>query len=173
MTKLIRTGNVVVYMDDILIATETIESHFNVLKEVFAVLVENKLELKLETCAFMYTEIEYLGYRISKEGIQPTNRGIMAVQNFPELKTVKEVQSFVGLTSYFRKFIKGFSVIAQPLYHLLKKGIVFEFGTSERCAFKTLKRKLVEAPILAVYNSKAYTELHCDTSIHGFGTVLM
>lgn len=75
IAKLIRTDNVVVYMDDILIATETIELHSNVLKEVFAVLVENKLELRLEKCAFMYTEIKYLRYRTFKEGIQPTNRG--------------------------------------------------------------------------------------------------
>lgn len=173
MSGLIKEGNVVVYMDDILVATETLESHIETLKKVFAALVSNKLELKLEKCAFLYTEVEYLGYKISQEGIQPTDRGVLAVQNFPEPKTVKEVHSFVGLASYFRRFIKNFSIIARPLYNLLKKDATFKFGECERRAFVTLKNKLVEAPILAIYNPKAGTELHCDASAHGFGAILM
>jgi len=171
MSELIRSGNVVVYIDDMLIATETLESH-DVLKKVFTILVNNKLELKLEKCAFLYTEVEYLGYKISKEGIQPADRGVMVVQNFAEPKTVKEIHSFVKLALYFRRFIKDFSLIARPLYRFLKK-IAFEFGECERNSFVTLKNKLVEAPILAVYNPKAYTELHCDASIHGFKAILM
>lgn len=97
----------------------------------------------------------------------------MAVQNFPEPNTVKEVHSFVGLVSYFRRFIRNFAIIARPLYRLLKKDIAFQFGESERNAFVTLKNKLVEAPILAVFNPKASTELLCDASIHGFGAILM
>jgi len=173
LSELIKRGNVVVYMDDILVATETLESHIDVLKEVFAVLVSNKLELKLEKCAFLYTEVEYLGYKVSKEGIQPTDSGIAAVRNFPEPRTTKEVHSFVGLASYFRRFIRDFSLIARPLYHLLKKDTTFKFGEEERLAFVTLKNRLVEAPVLAVYNPKAYIELHCDASAHGFGAVLM
>jgi len=173
LSELIKRGDVVVYMDDILVATETLESHINVLKEVFTILVSNKLELKLGKCAFLYTEVEYLGYKVSKRGIQPTDRGIAAVQNFPEPKTTKEVHSFVGLASYFRRFIRDFSLIARPLYQLLRKDVTFKFGEEERLAFVTLKNRLVEAPILAVYNSKAHTELHCDASAHGFGAILM
>lgn len=173
LEEIIKTGNIVVYMDDILVATETLESHLDVLKKVFTTLVNNKLELKLEKCTFLYTEIEYLGYRVSRDGIQPIDRGIAAVQNFSEPKTAKEVRSFVGLASYFRKFIKGFSVIARPLYCFLKKESTFKFGELEKAAFVTLKNKLVEAPILAIYNPKTSTELHCNARTHEFRAILM
>lgn len=173
LKDLIRAGTVIVYMDDILIATETVDEHLQILKQVFTALVQNKLELRLEKCSFLDTEVEYLGYRITKDGIRPNDRGIEAVLNFPEPKTTKEVHSFVGLTSYFRKFIKGFSVIAQPLNNLLKKDAHFNFGNAERNAFTTLKTKLTKAPILAIYDPKAYTELHCDASAQGFGAVLL
>lgn len=87
--------------------------------------------------------------------------------------TVKEVQSFLGLVSYFRKFIEGFSVLARPLYALLKKDTIFKFEETERRAVEALKNRLIEAEILAIYNPSAVTELHCDASSHGFGAVLL
>ena len=128
-------------MDDILIANNTLDFHFDTIEKVFDVLVQNKLKLRLEKCSFLNTEIEYLGYKILVDTIRQTNKGVLAVQNFPEPKTIKEIHSFLGLASYFRKFIKGFSIIAQPLYNLLKKGIKFKFEESERNSFKTLKAK--------------------------------
>lgn len=160
-------------MDDILVVSETLDLHLNTLKEIFTALVRNRLELRLEKCAFLYLEIEYLGYKIALDEIRPTDRGISAIRNFPEPKTVKEVHSFVGLASYFRKFIKSFSLIAQPLYRLLRKDVLFTFGQTERNAFEMLKNKLIESPILAVYNPKAYTELHCNASSQGFGAILL
>lgn len=169
----IKAGSVVVYMDDVLISSEDLTSHLNTLQKIFTVLVENKLELRLDKCSFFCTEIEYLGYKVSVEGLKPTNHGLVAVQNFPEPKTIKEVQSFLGLASYFQKFIIGFSILAKLLYNLLKKNVKFRFNEKERNVFLQLKQKLIEAPILAIYNPKAYTELHCDASTHGFGAVLL
>lgn len=122
--------------------------------------------------SFLFTEIEYLGYRITRAGLQPNESGIAAVQGFPEPKTVKEVHSFIGLASYFRKFIEKFAIIAKPLYTLLKKDASFVYGETERNAFETLKAKLLKAPVLAIYSPKAHTELHCDASAHGFGAIL-
>jgi len=173
MSDAVKSGNVVVYMDDILIANDTLEAHFNTLKIIFTILVENKLELRLEKCLFLVTEIEYLGYIVTREGIRPTDSGVAAVRNFPEPKTIKEVHSFVGLASYFRKFIEKFAIIAKPLYLLLRKGVTFNFGEAERSAFQTLKLRLTEAPTLTIYNPKRYTELHCDASAHGFGAILL
>jgi len=135
---LIIAGDVVAYMDDFLVATDTIEKHFEVLDRVFKLLVENMLELRLSKCCFLYEEIEFLGYVITAKGIQPSNSGIVAVKEFPTPKCIRDVQSFLGLCSYFRKFVKDFSIIAGPLYDLVKKGIIFEFGPKQREAFEML-----------------------------------
>jgi len=124
---------------DASIANDTLEAHFNTLKIIFTVLVENKLELRLEKCLFLVTEIEYLGYIVTREGIRPTDSGMAAVRNFPEPKTTKEVHSFVGLASYFQKFIKKFAIITKSLYLLLKKGATFSFGETERSVFQSLR----------------------------------
>ena len=169
----IKAGEVVVYMDDILIASETLDQHLTVLKRVFKLLVENKLELRIDKCSFLQSEIKYLVYLVPANGIRPTSTGIDGVQNFPIPTTTREVQSFIGLCSYFRKFIEQFSIIAKPLYDILKKNIHFKFGETELKAFELLKSKLVSAPILAINNPKYETELHCDASSLGFGSVLM
>lgn len=173
LKELIASGDVVVYMDDILVATETLEHHMIVLKRLFGLMVANKLELRMDKCKFLFTEVQYLGYKISERGISPTAQGIEAVTNFPIPKNVKDVQSFLGLSSYFRKFVEGFSTVAKPLYDLLKKDSEFRFSEIELIAFETLKERLVEAPILAIFDPRDETELHCDASALGFGAILM
>ncbi|XP_051165649.1 uncharacterized protein LOC127284304 [Leptopilina boulardi] len=86
---------------------------------------------------------------------------------------VKGVQSFLGLASYFRKYIEGFSTIAKPSYDLTKTRVKFKYGESEFESFERLKNKLVKASILAIYDPDGETELHCDASALGFGAVLM
>lgn len=173
LSDLIKEGNVVVYMDDFLIATDTLDKHFEVLNQIFRVLTQNHLELRLDKCRFFYEEIEYLGYVVSKEGVRPNDQGINAIKNFPIPKNVRDVQSFIGLSSYFRKFIEDFALIADPLCALLKKGIVFSFGQKQMEAFETLKHKLIKAPVLSIYNPDDPTELHCNASSQGFGAVLL
>lgn len=112
MNNLIKSGDVVIYMDDILVATRTFNDHIITIQKVFDTLVEKKLELRLDKCKFLYNEINYLGYHVNSKGLPPTDTGITAMQNFSERKTVKEVQSFIRLSSYFRKFIKGYSITA-------------------------------------------------------------
>lgn len=145
-------GNTIIYLDDILVATSTIDDQLDTLRRIFELLVLNNINLRIEKCFFLFTEIDFLGYQISKEGIQPTDSGVIAIRTFPEPKTVREVHSFLGLASYFRKFIEKFALIAQPLYSLLKKNAVFTFGEAERSAFLKLKDRLVKAPVLAIYN---------------------
>lgn len=173
LADLIRDGHVVVYMDDILVASETVEQHFKILREVFSRMVNNNLQLRLDKCKFLYTHIEFLGYEISEEGISPTKHGIEAVLKIPVPRSIKEVHNYVALCSYFRKFIPSFSQLAKPLYDMLKKGATFKFGEDELRAFEILKEKLVTAPVLVIYNPARYTELHCDASSMGFGAVLL
>lgn len=173
LCELIDSGDIVAYMDDFMVATSTIEHHLRVLRKVFRLLVNNLLDLRIDKAKFIYTEIEYLGYVISEKDISPTKEGIDAVCNFPVPRTVRQVREFIGLCSYFRKFIEKFSLIAKPLYDLLRKNVSFEFHEKELKVFEELKAKLVSAPILSVYSLQDDTELHCDASSHGFGAILM
>lgn len=170
---MIRDGKLIVYLDDIMIATENEEEHFEILKEVFAKLVSNKLELRLDKCEFFATSVKYLGYTITGDGIRADDKGLQAIQNFPVPQKLQAVQSFLGLCSYFRRFVKDFSVLAKPLYDLIRKNKEFKFGKEELECFENLKRKLVESPILALYDPNDTTELHCDASSIGYGAILM
>lgn len=171
--ELIEAGDISVYLDDFLIATASLEHHFDLLKKVFSLLVENRLVLRLDKCRFLETELEYLGYSVTREGVRPTSRGIEAVSNFPIPRTVKEVQSFMGLCSYFRKFVEKFSIVAKPLSDLTRKEAKFEFGKTQIQAFEQLKAMLSNAPILSIYSPHDETELHCDASSVGFGAILV
>lgn len=171
--KQINAGEVLVYLDDFLIATETMEHHLQVLEEIFKLLVANLLELRLDKCQFLQTKLDYLDYTITREGIRPTERGLETIKRFPFPRNVRDVQSFLGLCSYFRKFVENFSVIAKPLYDLTKKNAEFYFGETERQTFETLKNRLMDAPILSLYSPRDETELHCDASAAGFGAILM
>lgn len=173
LKELIVSGDVVVYFDDIMVATETIEQHIELLKRIFELFVENKMELRLDKCEFLATEVEFLGYVVSEKGIRPSEKGISAIKNFPVPLNVKGVQSFLGVAQYFRKHVEGFSTIAGPLYELTKKGKDFVFGETQMTAFEMLKNKLIQAPILALYDPRRETELHCDASSLGFGAVLL
>lgn len=170
---MVRVGKVIVYLDDIMVATEDIDEHMEILQDVFKRLVDNKLELRLDKCSFFQREIKYLGYMISGKGIKANRDGLIAIQNFPIPTKVQDVQSFIGMCSYFRRFIKDFSIIAKPLYDITKKDRHFKFCENELKAFNLLKDKMIEAPVLAIYDPQDETELHCDASSIGFGAILL
>lgn len=116
---LLEARKVLLYLDDILIATPTIRENLTILGEVLHLMSRHKLELKFAKCKFLKQEIEYLGYIISKKGVTPNKINVDAIRNFPQPNSTRQVQSFLGLTSYFRKFVPNFSLIARPLYNLL------------------------------------------------------
>lgn len=115
LDPLIREEKVLVYIDDLLIATRMIEENLTFLFEVLVLLKKYNLELNLSKCAFLQEEIEYLGYNVTKRGITLNDRHVYAIKNFPQPRTVKEVQSFLGSTNYFRRFIKDYALKAAPL----------------------------------------------------------
>ncbi|GFV06658.1 transposon Tf2-8 polyprotein [Trichonephila clavipes] len=95
------------------------------------------------------------------------------LQNFPEPKNVKQVQSVIGLSGYFRKFIQNYSIIAKPLSDLLRDNVVFHFGPEQQLAFQTLRQKLSENPVLHIFKQGAKLELHTDASKFGYGAILL
>lgn len=131
ISRTIHTGDVSVYLDDFLVATETIKHHLWLLERVFKLLVANKLELRLDKCRFFQTKIDYFGYTVTCDGIKPMDNGLDAVKRFPIPRDVRDVQSFLGLCSHFRKFVENFSIIAKPLYDLVRKDVKFRFGDVE------------------------------------------
>ena len=98
---------------------------------------------------------------------------INAVWNFPIPNDVKSVQRFMGLTSYFRRFIRDFAIVARPLTDLLKKNAEFVISDEVILACKQLKESLVSVPVLSLYNPGACTEVHADASKYGYGAILL
>ena len=135
--------------------------------------MENKLDLRLDKCTFLEFEMDYLGYRVSSNGVSPTNHGVKAFINFPTPQNIREIQCFLGLCAYFRKFVAGFSIIAKPIYDLLRKNARFIFGERKYQAFEILKTKLMQAPVLSIYDPRDETELHYDASKLRYGAVLL
>lgn len=160
-------------MDDLIIPSTTREEGAEKLKEVLALCEEHELRIKWEKCIFLEKKIEYLGYEIEKNQIRPSENKTLAVKKFPKPTTIKQVQRFLGLTGYFRKFVPGYAVIAKALSDLLKKNENFIFMDKHKIAFETLKDILSKKPVLQIYSPYAETELHTDASKHGIGAILL
>lgn len=105
--------------------------------------------------------------------IAPDQTKLNAISKFPTPKKVKDVQSFLGLCNYYRKFVKDFSIIAKPLYNLTKKGVDFIWDAKSQNTFEILKSKLISAPVLAHFQPNEPTELRVDASKQGIGAVLL
>jgi hypothetical protein len=163
-------------MDDLIIPSdnvETVESGIINLRKVLLTASEAGLIVNWKKCCLLKSRVEFLGHVIEDGRVRPSDRKTEAVKRFPEPANIKQLQSFLGLSGYFRKFIFGYSTIARPLTNLLKANIKFCFGVAERNAFMRLKEILSEKPVLSLYRVGAATELHTDASIHGYGAILL
>ncbi len=140
---------VVIYIDDILIYSGSLEEHEEHLHKVFQRLRENKLYAKLEKCEFEVTEVDFFGHRITQEGLKMDDHKVKAILDWEPPKSVMALRSFLGLASYYYKFIKDFAKMVAPLTNLLKKSAV-TYEWEEACdkAFETLKGILVKVPVL-------------------------
>ena len=134
----------------------------------------NKVNLKLsfEKSKFFQSEVKFLGYLVSKDGIKPDPKKVEAVKNFPIPTNLKEIRGFLGLASYYRKFIEKFSSIAKPLNLLLKKDTKYIWSKECQKAFETLKMKLMSAPILRHPDFSKPFFISTDVSGTGLGAVL-
>lgn len=175
MNKILRPARDIaaIYLDDILIYSKTCEQALNNLEQVLILLEREGLTLNPEKCKFLMTSVEYLGFEISNSTVKPGKAKTGAVEEFPTPKSVHNIRQFLGLTGYFRHFVKNYSIIAKPLTELTKKNKEWVWGEKENNAFERLKRMLVERPILHIFNQEAYTEVHTDASSIGLGGILL
>jgi hypothetical protein len=163
---------VVVYLDDILIYSKTKEEHVQHLRNVLSKLREHKLYAKMVKCEIMKNVVEYLGHFISAQGVSVDQRKIEAICKWPTPNNVSEVRSFLGLASYYRKFVKGFSTLVVPLTALLHKDKTFQWDIEQQEAFENTKRCLTTAPVLLIPDpSKPFT-VTTDASDFAIGAVL-
>lgn len=170
---LINTGIMTLYLDDVIILAIDFEQAVERLETVLRVASEYGLQLNVKKCKFLRTRIEFLGQVIENGTVSPSPEKIKAVLGFPEPKTIKQIQSFLGLTGYFRKFIGKYSIIAKPLSDLLRKDKTFQFGEAEKGAFNKLKQILSKEPVLQIFDPILETELHTDASQDGIGAILL
>jgi len=161
-----------VYLDDIVVFSPNEEQHVCDLDVVLSVLHEAGLKVNLEKCDIGKQRIQFLGHIISAAGISPDPSLTEKVRECPMPKTVKEVQSFVGLASYYRRFVHQFAKIVQPLTKLIRKDQKFVWSQDQEEAFATLKDKLVTAPILAYPDLTKPFILQTDASNEAVGAVL-
>lgn len=138
LERYIKEGRVIVFIDDMLIASNTLSEHFRTLDEVFQTLADNHLELQFAKCQFVKTHLDYLGYEVQCNQIKPSDRHVESIKNFPIPTTRKSLQRFLGLVNYFRKFIQGFNVQAGPLYELLKEDREFVMSADHLHAVESL-----------------------------------
>ena len=163
-----------VYIDDVLVASETFEEHISHLHQVFERLRHANLRLKPSKCLFLRDEVPYLGCVISKDGIRPDPARTNRVKHFPTPKDVTQVRQFIGLASYYRRFIPGFAKVASHLHTLTRKGVTFAWSSECETAFNQLKNLLITAPVLAYpqFGPDKSFVLETDASGCGLGAVL-
>ncbi|KAJ1694545.1 hypothetical protein LUZ63_011243 [Rhynchospora breviuscula] len=142
---------ILVFFDDILIYSKSLNKHKQHLQMALNILRDHKLYAKLSKCEFGVERLEYLGHVISADGVATDPKKIDIMQQWPQPKNVKELRSFLGLTGYYRRFVKGYGVIAKPLSDQLRKN-VFCWTEEATVAFNKLKQAMITAPVLAMSN---------------------
>lgn len=161
-----------VYLDDIIIYATDLTDHESKLKEVFSRLDKHNLRLQTSKCQFLRREVIYLGHLITDKGVEPDPEKIRCVKDHPTPRNVVEIKQFLGLSGYYRRFIKDYSRISKPLTSLLKKNVPFEWTIEAQTAFDMLKEKLINAPILQYPNFEKEFILTTDASQFAIGSIL-
>ena len=149
------------------------EDHAKHLRLVLDRLREHKFYAKFSKCKFWLDKVLYLGRIISSDGITVNPEKVEAIVNWEPPQNVKQLRSFLGLASYCRRFVENFSKIAKPLSNLLQKNVKYNWSPDCDVAFKTLKQKLISAPVLTPPDESKPYEVFYDASLQGLGGVLM
>ena len=161
-----------VFFDDILVYSPSLETHVEHLRLVLHTMRTNQLYAKRSKCTFGVSQVEYLGHIISDKGVSTDPAKVVAMQNWPRPKNLKQLRGFLGLTGYYKRFIRDYASINLPLTALLKNN-AFVWGDSAEVAFEELKKAMTHAPVLKMPNFDEPFIIETDASGCGIGVVLL
>ena len=162
----------VIYIDDIAIFSDSDEEHITHLRKIFQTMRENNIFAKKSKCFFGQSRAPYLGHYISEKGIEMDQKKITTMLNWPEIKTLKQLRGFLGLTGYYRRYIQDYAKKALSLTKLLKEENPFKWTEEQEEAKQLLIKALTEAPILQPPNEKKPYTVTTDASLLAMGAVL-
>ena len=170
----LRKGWLIIYMDDMLIATHDNPTfHKKCIHRVLQKLAANDLYLKPQKCVFEQKRIEFLGVILQNSTIHMDPTKTQGVADWPRPNNVTEVRSFLGFTGFYRYFIPNYSKIARPLLDLTKKTTTWVWDEPQKCAFETLKTLMCQRPVLAQPDYTRPFVVHTDASAYGVGAILL
>ena len=163
---------VVAYLDDILVSSRTTEEHLQTLDVVLARLREAGLKVRPAKCRFLVSSVEYLGHIIDRNGIRPTPAKVRAIQSVPEPQNVRQLKAFLGLLTYYSRYIPDRSQQLAPLHALLQKSVPWHWGASQAASFRWAREVLTSDSVLGHFDISKRQVLVCDASSVGVGAVL-
>uniref|UniRef100_A0A6G1SFF7 RNA-directed DNA polymerase n=1 Tax=Aceria tosichella TaxID=561515 RepID=A0A6G1SFF7_9ACAR len=166
-------SNSFVFYDDILVYTPTFESHLLVLKQLFDKLKKANITLNKKKCELLMKSVTYLGHVVTPKGILPDPEKIKSISAFKRPTNITEARSFIGMCNFFRRYIRGFSIIAKPIHDTIKEKQTFIWTDQAQKAMEELKQKLTSAPLLVHYDQEGQPIIRCDASGYGLGAVLL
>ena len=161
-----------VYMDDIIIFSSSLEDHVKDIRKIFQKLKDARLKIQIEKCYFFRREVQFLGHTVSEDGVRPNSDKIEIIKTWPVPKTEKELKQFLGTIGYYRRFIRDFAKMIKPLTQLLRKESEFQFTSKEIACFEKCKSLLTMDPILAYPDYTKEFILTTDASNFAVGAVL-
>ena len=164
--------NVCIYLDDILVSGESEEAHLRNLGAVLTRLEQAGIRLKREKCEFLLPQVEYLGHCISAKGLHSTEEKVEAIKACPTPTDVTQLKSYLGLLTYYGKFLPNLSTLLAPLYELLQKHHKWSWGEEQEMAFRESQKLLTSSSLLTHYDPNKELLLSCDASPYGVGAVL-
>ncbi|GBG61966.1 hypothetical protein CBR_g26129 [Chara braunii] len=163
---------VIVYLHDILIFSKTVEEHVAHLDKVLGLLRQHKFKINGEKCEFGRTRVLYLGHEISAEGLNPDDAKVASIRDWPRPQSVTEMRSFLGMTGYYRTFVKNYSIVAAPLTDLTCLDTPWEWTDECEAAFRHLKHALTHYEVLKLLDPDKPFIVTTDASQYGIGAVL-
>lgn len=162
----------IVFFDDILIYSATLEDHLVHLQQVLLLDEKDHWKVNLKKCEFALNQISYLGHILFAKSITTDPSKIETIKNWPIPVNTKELSSLLGLAVFYRKFLQHFGIISRCLTELLKKNALFVWTSEHTTAFNSLKQALISAPVLAVPNFCKPFGIYTDACATGIGAVL-